>query len=228
MAEDVTVVIPAYNEERTVAGVIRGLKVRQFTHIIVVDDGSTDKTADLARQENVVLLQHVLNRGLGGALRTGIKGALRFQPKIIVTFDADGQHDPDDIGQLIKPIEKGDADVVIGSRTMDTTGMPPVRRLANWIANLVTYLLFGIWTTDSQSGLRAFNRKAAAQIDLMTSGMEGSSEILAEVAEKRLRYVEAPVRAIYTDYSLSKGQNFKLGVLTLMKLILVKAQRLAQ
>lgn len=226
MNEQVVVVIPAYNEERSIAEVIRGLKARGFTRIIVVDDGSSDQTGELACQEEVVLLRHLFNRGLGGALGTGIKAALHFRPEIIVTFDADGQHDPDDIPRLLDPIEKGEADVVIGSRMIDPAGMPWSRRLANRIANPITGLLFGGRTTDSQSGLRAFSYDAASRIRIITRGMEVSSEIIAEIFKNHLTCKEVPVKAIYTDYSLSKGQSFQVGLQTLMKLILAKMRRL--
>ena len=181
------IVIPAYNEERTIIEVIRGLKQHGFVTLIVVDDGSSDRTAELARQEGVILLRHIINRGLGGALGTGIVAALRLGAEAIVTFDADGQHDPDDIDRLIEPLVKGEADVVIGSRMLEPTGMPYARRLANWSANIVTYLLFRGWTTDSQSGLRAFSGRAAAQLQIMTNGMEVSSEIIAETVKNRLK-----------------------------------------
>ena len=221
----VVIVIPAYNEERTILGVIRGLKQHGFERLIVVDDGSTDRTSELACQEGVILLRHVLNRGLGGALGTGISAALRLGAERIVTFDADGQHDPDDIPRMLEPIEKGEADVVIGSRMLDPIGMPYSRRLANWIANVATLFLFRGWTTDSQSGLRAFSGQAATRMRIMTSGMEVSSEIIAETVKNSLKCKEVRVKAIYTDYSLSKGQNFKLGVQTLIKLILAKLRR---
>jgi glycosyltransferase involved in cell wall biosynthesis len=220
------IVIPAYNEERSIIAVIRGLKQQGFARLIVVDDGSSDRTSELARQEEVILLRHILNRGLGGALGTGISAALRLGAELIVTFDADGQHNPNDIGRLLDPIENGEADVVIGSRMLDPMGMPYPRRLANWTANLVTYVLFRVWTTDSQSGLRAFSRQAATRMQLLTSGMEVSSEIIAETVKNRLKWKEVPVQAIYTDYSLSKGQNFTVGMRTLLKLILAKVRRL--
>jgi glycosyltransferase involved in cell wall biosynthesis len=227
LAKRVVVVVPAYNEERTILGVIRGLKQRGFTKLIVVDDGSSDRTGELASYEGIIILRHILNRGLGGALGTGLKAALHFEPEIIVTFDADGQHDPDDIPRLLEPIEKGEAEVVIGSRMLEPVGMPYPRRLANWTANVITYLLFRGWTTDSQSGLRAFSRHAAAQIQIRTSGMEVSSEIIAEAAGKHLKLMEVPVKAIYTSYSLSKGQSFTVGLHTLLKLILARMRRLA-
>jgi len=151
--------------------------------------------------------------------------ALSLGAEVIVTFDADGQHDPDDIVRLIEPIATGEADVVIGSRMLKPSGMPYPRRLANWTANLVTYLLFKGWTTDSHSGLRAFSSRAAAQIQIMTNGMEVSSEIIAETVKNRLNRTEVPVQAIYTEYSLSKGQSVKVGLRTLVKLLLAKVQR---
>jgi UDP-N-acetylglucosamine---dolichyl-phosphate N-acetylglucosaminyltransferase len=227
MEVPVVVVVPAHNEERTIAGVIRGLKQHGFAHIILVDDGSSDRTGELASQEGATTFRHILNRGLGGALGTGIKAALRLGPRIIVTFDADGQHDPEDIRRLLEPIEKGEADVVVGSRLLEPMGMPHSRRLANRIANVVTYLLFGVWTTDSQSGLRAFSREAADRLRIMSNGMEASSEVIDEIIKNGLRYQEVPVKAIYTEYSLSKGQNFGLGLQTLAKLILTKVRKLA-
>jgi glycosyltransferase involved in cell wall biosynthesis len=226
MLEDVIIVVPAYNEERTIVEVIRGLKTRGFSRIIVVDDGSTDRTECLAVQERVIFLRHIINRGLGGALGTGIKAALQYQPQAIVTFDADGQHDPDDLRALLKPIQDGSADVVIGSRIRRPGHIPFSRQVAHWIANLVTYILFGARTTDSQSGLRAFSRLAAEQIHIGTSGMEVSSEIIAETVRNRLRWKEVPIKAIYTEYSLSKGQSFQVGLQTLGKLILAKMRRL--
>jgi UDP-N-acetylglucosamine---dolichyl-phosphate N-acetylglucosaminyltransferase len=128
--------------------------------------------------------------------------------------------------RLLEPVEVGEAEVVIGSRTLDPRGMPYRRRLANWTANVVTYLLFGGWTTDdSQSGLRAFSSRAATRMQIITTGMEVSSEIIAETVRNGLKWKEVPVKAIYTAYSLSKGQSFTVGLQTLMKLILTKVQR---
>ena len=221
----VAVVIPAYNEERTIAAVVRGLVTRGYSRIVVVDDSSEDRTAELARQEGAVVLRHIVNRGVGSAWGTGIKAALSFAPEIIVTFDADGQHDPDDIPRLIEPIEKGQADVVIGSRLSDARGMPWPRRLANRTADLVTLLLFGFWITDSQSGMRAFSHEAAGRIEISSGGMEICSEMIAEVTRNRLRLKEVPIKAIYTEYSLSKGQSLRVGLDTLAKLILAKMRR---
>lgn len=222
MAKKVFIVVPAYNEEKTIAGVLKGLKNAGFRDIVVVDDGSIDKTYNLAKKESVMLYRHVLNRGLGGALGTGIKAALANNADIIVTFDSDGQHNPLDIKNVIKPITKKKADVVIGSRLLEPKGMPWYRVVGNKIGNLVTFVLFRVKVSDSQSGLRAFSRKAAEKIEIKTNRMEVSSEIIAEIKKKKLKLKEVPINVIYTKYSLSKGQGFFVGLKTLFKLILRK------
>lgn len=221
----VAIVVPAYNEARTITDVLRALHQHGFQRIVVVDDGSRDGTGEIAHREGAIVVRHLFNLGFGGALGTGIAAALRLRPDIIVTCDADGQHDPGDIAPLIRPIERGEADVAIGSRLINPEGMPWSRRLANRIANLVTFVLLGVRANDSQSGLRAFSRAAASRIHIATTGMEASSEIIAEIGRNRLRLAEVPIRAIYTAYSLSKGQSFTVGLRTLAKLILATVRR---
>jgi len=218
----ITVIIPAYNEEKTIQQVIR--EVKSYTeNIIVIDDGSTDNTRKMAEQEGAIIYHHIINRGLGGALSTGIQAALLGEADIFLTFDADGQHRAEDIPKMIKPIIEEGADIVIGSRLLNLSkNMPVFRKLANHIANAITYILFGIKTTDSQSGLRCFNKKTAQLIDIKTNSMEVSSEIIKEIKNHNLKFVEVPIQAIYTDYSLSKGQNFILGLKTFIKLIILK------
>lgn len=212
----VLAVIPAYNEEQTIAEVLE--RTRSFVDgMIVVDDGSTDRTGEIARLHGAKVVRHVVNRGLGAALGTGFTAARRFGAEAIVTLDADGQHDPTEIPKFVHAIEQG-AEVVIGSRML-TGHMPWYRRIANTLGNLVTLLLFGAWVSDSQSGFRAFTRYALSQIDVRTNHMEVSSEIVAEARRHALALAEVPVRAIYTEYSLSKGQNALVGLKTLLKLI---------
>jgi glycosyltransferase involved in cell wall biosynthesis len=158
-------------------------------------------------------------------LGTGIRAALRLGAEVIVTFDADGQHDPNEIMRLLHPIDVGEAEVVIGSRMLEPRGMPYRRRVANGLANVVTYRRFGGWTTDSQSGLRAVSSRAATRMQIVTTGMEVSSESIAEAVRHRLPRKEVPVQAIDTASSLSKGQRVRVGLQTLMKLILAAVQR---
>ncbi|MBI4133773.1 glycosyltransferase family 2 protein [Candidatus Uhrbacteria bacterium] len=212
-------VIPAYNEEKTIGGVVKAT-LPFVSRVIVVDDGSTDETGPRARDAGALVLRHLINRGLGATLGTGIAAALGAQADLIVTLDADGQHDATEIPTLVFPIERGFADVVLGSRMLKGTGMPVVRRVANHLGNFITLAFFGLFVTDSQSGFRAFSARAAQKIEIRSNRMEVSSEIIAEIRRKGLRVAEVPIRSIYTAYSLSKGQSFWVGVKTACRLIL--------
>ena len=216
------IVIPAYNEESCVAEVVR-TAAGVANHVVVVDDGSRDRTGELARAAGALVVRHVINRGLGGALGTGIAAAVRLGADQVVTMDADGQHRAVDAQRIFDRLDKGDVEMVIGSRLIrgEGGGRMPFHRVAfNTVGNVLTYMLFGLWVTDSQSGLRGLTRTAAAAIDIRTNGMEVSSEFIKEIRERRWRFAEIPIPAIYTDYSLSKGQSFGLGIRTAAKLIL--------
>lgn len=219
----IVAVIPAYNEETTIGDVLE--TTRRFAdEVIVVDDGSTDRTAFIARARGAIVTNHLINRGLGAAIGTGFALAQSRKADIVVTLDADGQHDPAEIAKFTQAIQDG-AQMVIGSRMLTRTGMPWYRQAANILGNLATYVLFGAWVTDSQSGFRAFTREALQKIQIKTNRMEVSSELIAEARRNGLRLVEVPVRAIYTDYSLSKGQSFFVGLKTLLKLVVRRMSR---
>jgi glycosyltransferase involved in cell wall biosynthesis len=232
MKPKVVIVIPAYNEETVVGSTVKGVReqlcapplVNFDSEVVVIDDGSTDKTFQRAQQAGAIVLRHLYNLGLGAALGTGLNAALRRDATIIVTFDADGQHNSRDLPRIVFPILDNTADVVIGSRLLDSGEMPLDRRVINWGANLITWLLFGVWTTDSQCGLRGFSRQAAEQIQIKTNRMEVSSEIISEVGRLRLRLAEVPIEAIYTEYSRGKGQSNANGWAVLTKLILRKVR----
>jgi glycosyltransferase involved in cell wall biosynthesis len=217
------IVIPAYNEEATVAQVVREA-VRAADAVVVVDDGSRDRTAALAAEAGAIVVRHAVNRGLGGALGTGIAAAVKLGADAVVTMDADGQHRASDAGRIFARLGQGDVEFVIGSRMLpgvEGAGKMPIHRVFfNAVGNALTYLLFGVWVTDSQSGLRGLSRAAAEAIDLRTNGMEVSSEFIKELRERRWRMAEIGIPAIYTEYSLSKGQSFLVGVKTAAKLIL--------
>ena len=214
------IVIPAFNEAKTIGETVRGA-LAYADRVLVVDDGSSDRTAEIAAAAGAVVVRHAVNRGLGGALGTGIEGALRLGADAIVTMDADGQHRAEDAKAAFERLAEGDADFVIGSRMLEGKGnMPARRRLAQLLGNALTYVLFRKLVTDSQSGLRGMTRHAAERIRLRSSRMEVSSEFVKEIVDKRLRLAEIPIEAIYTDYSLSKGQNFAVGLQTALKLIL--------
>jgi glycosyltransferase involved in cell wall biosynthesis len=159
---------------------------------------------------------------LGGALGTGIAYARKIDADYVVTYDADGQHAPEDIESGLSPIAKGRADAVIGSRLLSPKGMPWYRIVGNWGLNVFTYLLFGLWTTDSQSGLRALSRRALEQIQLRMDRMEVSSEFIKEIRRTHLLFEEVPIRAIYSDYSLAKGQSNWNGINIVIRLLLYR------
>lgn len=216
------IVIPAYNEETNIGQVVRDA-CRVAPLVVVVDDGSHDRTFARAREAGAVVVRHAVNRGLGGALGTGIAAALKLGAAAIVTMDADGQHRAADAGRVFQRLRQGDVDFVIGSRMIrgEEQGKMPVHRaLFNTAGNVVTYLLFGVWVSDSQSGLRGLSRCAAQTIDLRTNGMEVSSEFIKEIKARRWRVAEIAIPAIYTEYSLSKGQSFAVGVKTLARLFI--------
>lgn len=205
------ILIPAYNEEKTLAQVVKTLPKKlpgiKKSEIIVVDDGSTDKTLPVAAKLPVIVISHWLNRGLGGALGTGFEYIRRHHFDLLVTFDADGQHNPKDIAAVIKPIIDKKADVAIGSRLKNHQGMPWYRLVGIFGLNLITYLLFWVWTSDSQSGLRAFSKKAIEKIEIKSNRMEVSSEFFNEIQRHNLKTTEVPITSIYTRYSLAKGQK---------------------
>jgi UDP-N-acetylglucosamine---dolichyl-phosphate N-acetylglucosaminyltransferase len=215
------IVIPAYNEERTIADVVSGA-VKIAERVIVVDDGSRDQSAAQAKAAGALVIRHAVNRGVGAALGTGIEAAVRLGAEHVVTMDADGQHRWEDAAKVFERLDKGDVDFVIGSRMKrsDEAGNMPAHRVVfNTIGNILTYILFGVWVTDSQSGLRGLSQKAAQTIELRTNGMESLSEFIKEMKDKHWRMAEVPIKAIYTDYSMSKGQNFFVGVKVAIKLI---------
>lgn len=208
----ICLIIPAYNEGTVIADVIAALSrvmtSKQFDfEIVVVDDSSKDDTALQAKQAGARVIQHILNTGSGGATATGLSYAQQNGFTIAATLDADGQHDPLDVLEGIELILKGDADLLIGSRLMDTNGMSKVKILGNRGLSFITFLLFGISITDSQSGLRIFSAHALSRLKWKTSGYEFCSEMLWRAKQQSLIIDEYPIRAIYTDYSKAKGQN---------------------
>ncbi|GBF36146.1 MAG TPA: glycosyltransferase family 2 protein [Methanothermococcus okinawensis] len=222
---DIYVVVPAYNEEKVIRDTLRKLKNEGYHNIIVVDDGSKDNTYNIAKEEEVILCRHIINRGLGGALGTGIRCALEYNPKVIVTFDADGQHDPKDIEKVVKPILYEGYDMVVGSRLMDKEelkNMPMVKRIGNILLNFITYFLGGYLVTDSQSGLRAFSKRAAEVIlsNLKSNRYEISSEFIIIAKREKLKFKEVPIKTIYTEYSISRGTNVVTGIKIFIKLII--------
>ncbi len=175
---------------------------------VVVDDGSTDATGDVAARAGACVVTHPVNLGQGAALQTGLDFALAQGADVIVTFDADGQHRAADIAPLIAALAANKADYALGSRFLgDAVNLPRKRRLMLTAATRFTRLTTGLDLTDTHNGLRAMTRRGASRIGLKQNRMAHASEILHQIAQSGLPYVEVPVTIEYSAYSLGKGQT---------------------
>jgi glycosyltransferase involved in cell wall biosynthesis len=222
-AKTVAVVMPAHNEAGAIGSVLSGLPshIHSMTVVpIVVDDGSTDATASVAKHHGALVLRHLTNLGAGAATITGLRAAQALGADVIVTMDSDGQHDPAETESLVQALFDGPFDVVIGSRILTRAGMPLTRIAANLLMNAMTFVVYGKIVSDSQSGFKVFSREALDAIDLRCGGYEICSEIIGEIYRNKLRYKSVPIRAVYTDYSRAKGQHFLNGVNLLLGLFM--------
>ena len=219
----VYVVIAAYNEEKSIEKVILDLKKYGYKNIVVVDDGSKDRTSDIAKKNKVHIIMHVINRGQGAGLKTGIDYALSKKADVIVTFDADGQHQAKDIERLVKPLKEG-YDAALGSRFIGKgmSNVPLLRRFILKAGALLLKIMYGAKLTDSHNGFRALSSKAAKKIKITSNGMEHASEIIEEIVKRKLRYIEVPVTIKYTDYSKLKGQSSLNAFKILFKMMIKK------
>lgn len=219
--EIICVVIPAFNEANAIASVIQDIRAHGIDMIIVVDDGSSDSTYEVAKSTGVIALQHKLNRGKGAATKTAITAAKALGATVVVTMDGDGQHEAKDIAALVAPLSANQADVTLGVRTLDRHLMPMHRRTANYIANVVTWQVHGLWVTDSQSGFRAFTREGLNLIDTRSDKYEYDSEVIREIFSHQLRFVEIPIHVRYTQHSTTKTQRQDIvnGLKTIGKMV---------
>jgi len=218
----VFIVIPVYNEASVILDTAKEIENAGYDNVIIIDDGSTDNTYNQAKKTGKIVLQLALNRGKGAAVKTGIEAAKILGADIVVTMDGDGQHDPNDIEKMINLIKKGKCDVVLGTRLQNPEGMPKYKILANYIGNFFTWLIYGLWVTDSQSGFRAYSKKAFDLIDTQTDRYEYDSEVIREIGRHNLEYKEVPIKVRYTDYSMNKAnkQSIKNGIKTLIKMLI--------
>ncbi|SFN16686.1 Glycosyl transferase family 2 [Pseudonocardia ammonioxydans] len=206
------VVVPVYNEETVIADVVDEIRVR-FPNVVCIDDGSRDASAERIAGTRAHLVKHPINLGQGASLQTGIDYALRRGAERIVTFDADGQHDVADAARMVEIVRSGEADVVLGSRFLDSTEPVPVlKRLVLRTVAALSPASRKLKLTDAHNGLRVLSRPVVEELRISMNGMAHASEIVAALARSSWRIVEAPVTIRYTEYSQSKGQSLFNGV----------------
>ena len=205
-AAAIFIVIPAYNEQEVLRPIVEQLCEKGYS-VVVVDDGSSQPQSQFLEKLPYHYLRHSCNLGQGAALQTGTAFALSKGASYIVHFDSDGQHLVSDIGILLEPLQQNTADIVFGSRFINNQGgdIPMAKRIIIHTARVLNYMFTGLLLSDAHNGLRAANRQAANLLRLTENRMSHASEILFLVKKHRLRFMEVPVRILYTDYSKKKG-----------------------
>jgi glycosyltransferase involved in cell wall biosynthesis len=221
MNDDVWLVVPLFNEERVIGDVVRRARL-EFPNIVCVDDGSSDGSAAEAAESGAVVVRHPVNLGQGAALQTGFAYALSVPSmKWAVTFDADGQHQVEDVVQMLDKARAEDLQVVFGSRFLDDrTNAGLLKKLVLRAAVGYTNLTTHTRLTDAHNGLRVLRRDVVERIEITQNRMAHASELVAQIGAMEARYGESPVHVLYTDYSRSKGQSVWNAVNILVELIL--------
>ena len=220
--QDTYVVLPAYNESTRIQPVIDEIAEKGY-NIIIVNDGSSDNTLDVVKEskrkypERIHIYSLPINRSVGVATQTGFEAVLNFNPKYIVSMDSDGQHSPDDLDNVIRPLVTGEAQAVIGVRPLKD--MPLSRNFANAIMNLLTRIFYRVDVSDSQTGFRAITYDALKVIEINARGYLISSEFIREINDNNIPFVEVPIKTIYTPETQAKGTNVVVAFKILLQMI---------
>lgn len=214
--------LPAYNEEIAIGSVVLRAK-HHADRVVVIDDGSSDATALVAELAGADVVRHESNKGYGGSLQSCFNMAKELDCDVLVILDADGQHNPDDIPSLIVPILDGEADISIGSRFVNcedvSSDIPAYRKVGMKILDTATNAGSGISVSDSQSGFRAYSKKAIHAIKINNIGMSAGSEILMQTKANDLTIAEVPIGCRYDVEKASSEHPLKHGVRVLMSII---------
>ncbi|MBF0673470.1 MAG: glycosyltransferase family 2 protein [Salinibacterium sp.] len=214
------VIIPTYNEATMIGTVVTDV-LKSFDHVVCVDDGSSDDSAQVARAAGAHVVQHPINLGQGASLQTGIDFALS-DPLMteVVTFDADGQHQTADAIAMVELLREKNLDIVIGSRFLDDrTQVSPAKRLVLRTAAFYTRLTSGMALTDAHNGLRVLDRGLLRQIRIEQNRMAHASELIDKVGRLKANWAEYPTHIVYTEYSKAKGQSLLNSVNILVELL---------
>ena len=216
---NVWVVIPARNEQKTIGSVVASTK-RLYKNVVVVDDGSTDKTKVIAAKNKAIVLSHAVNLGKGAALKTGCDYAVKNGAVVLVVMDADAQHNPRDISQFLEKMKN--VDIVFGYRKLDQN-MPFIFKVGNTFINHLTFLLYGIKLHDTQCGFRAFSSASYRKIRWHSPDYSMESEMISNAGRYKLRYVEVPIKTVYKDRY--KGTTVMDGIKIAMNMVWWKLRR---
>jgi glycosyltransferase involved in cell wall biosynthesis len=199
MKKKVVAAIPCYNTQEHIADLV--VKINKYVdEVIVIDDGSTDMTADVAKRAGAKVISHKKNKGYGEAIKSCFASTQANQADVLIIMDGDGQHDPDEIYRLLLPISREDADIVIGSRFLaDGKKMPCYRKFGIGIINYVWNFGAKLKLSDTQSGFRAYNRKAIDGLKFTEKGMSISIEIIEKARRMGLNIKEVPITCSYEN-----------------------------
>ena len=214
------VVVPLFNEETVITGVVTDLQ-KHFSRIVCVDDGSSDGSAQAARTAGATVIAHPMNLGQGAALQTGITWAKRKGDfDYLITFDGDGQHKVEDVVDMLSYARRRDLAIVFGSRFLDKRTKPDLaKRIVLKVAVLITRVVTGLQLTDAHNGLRVIRADALEHVNLIQDRMSHATEIVHQLAKSGLVWKEYPVEVLYTEYSKRKGQSLLNSINILFDLI---------
>lgn len=220
------IIVPGFNEALVIRQTIETILAKNYS-VVVVDDASADNTRKALLGLPVYYIRHLSNLGQGAAIRTGMELALKKNAEYLVTFDADGQHDVNDIEKMIALLQQEKVDIVFGSRFLEgaATNVHKSRKIVLKTARLINYLASGILLSDANNGLRAMTREAALKMQITENRSSHNAQVQNLVKKYGLKYAECPVNISYSDYSKKKGLRNINSIRILYDLILYKIFR---
>lgn len=216
MSQKIVAILPAYNQEKNIANLIREVK-QHVSETIVVSDGSTDRTAEIAAESGAIVPDPCNKRGKGNAIIRGIDVSKSLKPDVILLMDSDGQHNPEEIPKLLKPVIKDEADLVIGSRFLGILRTSNINKVGNCLLNLLHFLLTFKWVSDAESGYRVFKAEKIYGLNLTALRYEIESDALLEAIDKKLRIKEVPITIVKEEKGITLLDGLRIGMFIILK-----------
>ena len=218
--KDIYVIVPAFNEQNVIKDIINNL-LKNFSNVIVINDGSNDKTLEIINDLDIKILNHEINLGVGAAVQTGFDYVSNIPgAKAVITFDADGQHLVDDAVAMAKEILICDEGIIFGTRfPKHSKNIPKVKRIVLKLIAKITDLVTGVTLSDAHNGLKAYKVSTIKELELQFSSYSYESELITQVAKKKIDYKEMSTDIKYTSYSIKKGQKLLNGLLIIEDLL---------